>query len=178
MNYEQTWRHLLSVFTFSFATSYCHCCQWSHIACLWLTVWRTILALLCLDITRKHEKYSSKAVSIKKLKFQGLIREVPSNWLLNKANFQGNEEKRCPKSTLKEWLGIDKNKVSTMFWSVFTKKLYKNIWQLRQRSWGGLKWTADFGLDTTLYTPQLSYRVPFSTYSCSLPYLVKPRFFL
>ena len=67
------------------------------------------------------------AVSIKKLKFQGLIREVPSNWLLNKANLQGNEEKRCPKSTLKEWLRIDKNKVSTMFWSVFTKKLYKNI---------------------------------------------------
>ena len=78
-----------------------------------------------MDITRKHEKYSSKAVSIKKLKFQGLIREVPSNRLLNKAILQGNEEKRFPKSTLKEWSGIDKNKVSTMFWSVFKKSFIK-----------------------------------------------------
>lgn len=61
-----------------------------------------IKALLCLDTTRKLGKYSAEAVSIKKLKFQGLIREAPSDRLLNKSNLQGNEEERFPKSTLKE----------------------------------------------------------------------------
>ena len=82
-----------------------------------------IIALLCLDITRKHEKYSGKAVSINKLKLQGLIREGPSNRLLNKAN-KVNEEERFPESTLKEGLEIDKNKV-TVVWSVFKKSFIK-----------------------------------------------------
>jgi len=66
-----------------------------------------IIALLCLDITRKHEKYSGKAVSINKLKVQGLIREAPTNQLLN-------EEERFPESTLKEGLEIGKNKVTVL----------------------------------------------------------------
>ena len=70
-----------------------------------------IIALLCLEITRKYEKYSGKAVSINKLKLQGLIREAPSNRLLNKAN-KVNEEERFPESTLKEGFEIDKNKVT------------------------------------------------------------------
>ena len=68
-----------------------------------------IIALLCLDITKKHEKYSVKGVSINKLKLQGLIREAPSNRLLNEAN-KVNEEERFPESTLKEGLEIDKTK--------------------------------------------------------------------
>ena len=69
-----------------------------------------IIALLCLKITTKHEKYSGKVVFINKLKLQGLIREAPSNRLLNKANKV--EEERFPESTLKEGLEIDKNKVT------------------------------------------------------------------
>ena len=101
-----------------------------------------IIALLCLDITRKHEKYSGKAVSTNKFKLQGLIRQAPSNRLLNKAN-KVNEEEHFPESTLKEGVEIDKNKVTVRKIPPCSgqclKKLYKNILQLRQRSYGGLK---------------------------------------
>ena len=98
--------------------TYCHCCLWSHITCLWLTVcmWRMIIALLCLDICfKKHEKYSAKAVSINKLKLQGLIREAPSNQLLNKAN-KVNEEERFAESTMKEALELYKNIIKIYDW--------------------------------------------------------------